>query len=219
MARDELLQELAKLISSIQLDHSTRVAIDGVDCSGKTTLANELADVISQIGFPVIRASIDGFHHPRAHRYQLGPDSPEGFFLHSFNYPLVKELLLDPLGSGGNCRFCTAAFDVRADIPVPLVWQEASPNSIVLVDGIFLLRPELIGCWDYRVFLDVDFRIVLKRAGTRDQYLFGNRDAVEAQYQRRYIPGQKIYFQTCHPLENTDLVIDNNDFENPRIKR
>ena len=56
-----------------------RVGIDGVDGAGKTTLADTLADALEAAGIAVIRASVDGFHHPRAVRYRLGRESPEGF--------------------------------------------------------------------------------------------------------------------------------------------
>jgi hypothetical protein len=39
-----------------------RVAIDGVDGVGKTTLADELVAPLQLLGRDVIRASIDGFH-------------------------------------------------------------------------------------------------------------------------------------------------------------
>ena len=42
MPRDQLLDELSKHIDSLPSSHPLRVAIDGVDTAGKTSLANEL---------------------------------------------------------------------------------------------------------------------------------------------------------------------------------
>jgi len=81
-----LLEQLAAAIAARRLDHPTRVAIDGVDGSGKTTLADELVEPLRRAGRDVIRASVDGFHNPRVVRYTRGPDSPEGYFLDSFDY-------------------------------------------------------------------------------------------------------------------------------------
>jgi len=86
MTRAEILEQLAASIAAVRLDHPTRVAIDGVDGSGTTTLADELVKPLRRAGREVIRASVDGFHHPRAVRYTRGPDSPEGYYLDSFDY-------------------------------------------------------------------------------------------------------------------------------------
>jgi uridine kinase len=67
------------------------VAVDGVDGAGKTVFANSLARRLEVLGRPVIRAGIDGFHNPRSVRYRRGKDSPEGFFLDSFNYDSLKK--------------------------------------------------------------------------------------------------------------------------------
>lgn len=97
MNRAEMLALLAQSIAAVRLDHPARVAIDGVDGSGKTTLADELVEPVRRAGRAVIRASVDGFHNSRAVRYMRGPDSPEGYFLDSFDYAALKRELLDPL--------------------------------------------------------------------------------------------------------------------------
>jgi uridine kinase len=77
--RAELLTALAYWVRSRHPARRLRVAVDGVDGAGKTVLADELADRIMAYGRPAVRASIDGFHRPRAERYRLGRTSPEGF--------------------------------------------------------------------------------------------------------------------------------------------
>ena len=42
--REDLLKKLIEAIVDLRIDHPARVAIDRVDASGKTYLANELAD-------------------------------------------------------------------------------------------------------------------------------------------------------------------------------
>ncbi len=59
--RKHLLNELADRLAAIEREHPLRVAIDGVDASGKTTFADELALLVEARGRSVIRASIDGF--------------------------------------------------------------------------------------------------------------------------------------------------------------
>ncbi len=143
MVRQILLEQIAKTISSIQCQHPLRVGIDGVDASGKTTFANELIEPLEKLGRHVIRASIDSFHNPRKTRYQRGKDSPEGYFYDSFNYVAAKTMLLKPLGPDSNRQYQTAHFDFRTDSIIHSPKYHALPNSILIFDGVFLLRTEL----------------------------------------------------------------------------
>jgi hypothetical protein len=61
MERQKLIEEFASRIASVVRVHPVRVAIDGVDAAYKTTLADELAGIITSL-LPVVRASTDGFH-------------------------------------------------------------------------------------------------------------------------------------------------------------
>src|SRR5437868_12528906 len=115
MPRQEVLQQLADIIISIKCWHPLRLAIDGIDAAGKTTLADELTPLIERQGRPVIRASIDGFHRPRQERYRRGHDSPEGYYEDSFDYAGLREVLLMPLEPHGNRHYRRAVFDVHAD--------------------------------------------------------------------------------------------------------
>ena len=216
--RANTLSELAKLIQTISLPHPVRVGIDGVDCSGKTTLGNELASVLRNMGCNVIRISIDGFHNCREIRYKQGHSSPKGFYEDTFNHEAIISCVLAPLGPGGDLYYNNSQFDFKANSLREGKWQKAFPNSIVLFDGIFLHRPELVKYWDFTVFVHVGFDETVRRARERDQYLFGSSDDVEARYQKRYIPGQKIYLNSEKPNKKADVVFDNSDIPNPVLK-
>lgn len=199
------------------LPHPVRVAFDGVDTAGKTTIANELAPLIIKRGRPVIRASIDGFHRPRAERRLRGAESPEGYYLDAFNYPALIGQLLKPLGVAGDLKYRVAVFDFKADAEVDTPVVRAEANAVLLFDGVFLLRPELDPFWDLRVFLDVSSDTVLARAVARDAALFGSESETVRRYKNRYMPGQEIYLNTVHPASLADWVIDNNDPANPAV--
>ncbi len=64
-----MLETLARTLASVSRAHPIRVAIDGVDAAGKTTLADELVSPMRALGRTVIRASVDDFHNPREIRY------------------------------------------------------------------------------------------------------------------------------------------------------
>ena len=217
MNRSVLLRELATRITQIEWTHPVRVAIDGVDAAGKTTLAEELVPYLESMHRPVIRASIDGFHNPASVRYARGKLSPQGYYLDSFNYNALLKFLLDPLGPAGTLKYAPQVFDYRADREIHHQLISAAPNAVLLFDGVFLLRPELAGHWDFSLFVDATFEVTLERARERDLNLFGSDDDVLRQYEQRYIPGQKMYFVECQPKGRASVIIDNNDPNNPVI--
>jgi uridine kinase len=190
-----------------------RVGIDGVDGAGKTTLADALADVLRAAGIPVIRASVDGFHHPRAVRYRLVRHSPEGFFRDSYDYGTLRRSLLDPLSPGGSLRYRAAVFDHRSDRQVDAPEERARAGSVLIVDGIFLHRSELRAYWDFSVFLDVRFEVSIPRGAQRGE---GSPDPL-APENRRYIEGQRLYLRECDPKTHATLVIGYDDPAAPRI--
>lgn len=216
MNRSGLLRELAALIVSQVRSHPTRVAFDGVDAAGKTTLANDIRDQLASSGRQVIRASVDGFHNPKSIRRR--DDSPEGYFRNSFNYTALTEVLLDPLGPNGSRRFRRAVFDFRTDSKIASEAETADANAILLIDGVFLLRSELRAHWDLSIFVEADFENTVARAELRDRELFGSTAAVRDRYESRYVPGQRIYLEQEQPKSFANIVFVNNDFDRPRIE-
>ena len=208
-----LLRRLEQEIRRRRAASVLRVGIDGVDGAGKTTLADALAEALRAVGVPVIRASVDGFHHPRAVRYRRGRESPEGFFRDSYDYGALRRVLLDPLGPDGSRRYRTALFDHRADRPVEAAEQRAEPESVLIVDGIFLHRPELRDCWDFSIFLDVRFEISVPRGAQRGE---GSPDPL-APENRRYVEGQRLYLRECDPAAHATMVVGYNDPAVPSI--
>ena len=218
MRRSALLDQLAERLLAHRPPHPLRVAIDGPDCAGKTTLADELALAVRAQGRPVIRASIDGFHRPRAERYRQGADSPVGYYEDSFDLAALREVLLEPLGPGGSRRYHRALFDHRSDTPRTEPPLEAPDDAVLILDGVFLLRPELAASWDLRLFVSVASDECLRRALDRDAALFGGRPETERRYRTRYIPAQEHYLAVVRPATAADLVIHNDDPASPRLE-
>ena len=130
MSRAALLAELTK---EIDTRGARRIGVDGVDGAGKTWLADELAERIEH----ATRIRVDDFLNPPDIRYRLGRDSPEGFFLDSFDHEAFERAI------------------VGANTPV------------VIADGIFLHRDGLVGLWDFSIWLEVPFSISIPRGAAR----------------------------------------------------
>lgn len=215
MQRAELIATLSDRIDRLACHHPARVAIDGVDGVGKTSLADELATALRTRGRQVIRAAIDGFHNPRRLRYRRGRSSPEGYFLDSFDHEALIAVLLAPLGPGGARRYRRAVFDYRTDSEATTPEEIASPDAILLFDGVFLHRPELLPYWDLGIFLEAPFAVTVARMAARD----GGSPDVQAAENRRYVEGQDLYLRACEPQRAAAIVVDNENLAAPHILR
>src|SRR5438105_9291969 len=213
--RDQLSARLSEAIGSVTSAHPVRVAVDGPPAAGKTMLADELALVLRNRGREVIRASIESFLLPREQRYRRGEDSPEGCYHDSFDFDVLHRVLLDPLGPDGDRGFRQAVYDRDTDTALSPPVTTAGANAVLLFDGVFLLRPELIDRWDLRIFVSAAFEETLARARTRDRAPLGSAAGVEQRFRTRYLPSQQHYFDTVRPTDLADIVVHNDEPERP----
>lgn len=217
MISDNLYKYVATLVKSIISDKPKLIAVDGVDAAGKTIFANKLEEELLALGYSVVRASIDGFHNPREERYRLGSKSPEGYYRCSFDYEGLTHYLLKPLRYDVEKIYKTAIYDFRTENVINQDYKIADNDTFLIMEGVFMLRPEIYKYWDYKIFLHVDFEEVINRVKIRDKYLFGSPEEIEARYRGKYIKGQQLYLSEVEPYYNCDVVINNNDYNNPQI--
>ena len=215
--RHEVLDKFAAALAAVKMDHTLRVAIDGRSGAGKTTFADELADALACIGQQAIRTSIDGFHRRKAERYKRGRYSAEGYYYDARDLSAVRKLLLDPLGPQGDGWYRTESLNLETDTPVDQVPRLAEPGSILVVDGTFLLRPELFDGWDIAIFLDTSDAESESRGIARDVALLGGMEATRQLYEQRYRPAYDLYEHACTPRDAADAVVDNEDISNPAL--
>ena len=191
------------------------IAVDGIDGAGKTVFADALAEVFAEDGSAVFRASIDDFHRPRADRYARGRHSPEGFYRDSFDYSTFRRVLIDPFREGGqtgaSTGFQLAAFDLERDTAVETAWTTAPRDAVLIVDGIFLHRPELRGIWNWSIWLDVPIDVAAQRLALRD----GSDPNPSAASNARYRNGQELYLEEAQPRTEASVIVDNTDLAHP----
>jgi uridine kinase len=211
--RRQVLERVATIVRQRATgDRPVLVAVDGVDGAGKTVFADELAATLES-HTPVVRASVDGFHHPAAIRHRRGRGSPEGFFLDSYDDASLRRLLLDPLRSDGPYEIVRAIYDVALEERVDRPVETVAADTVLLFDGIFLHRAELRDYWDLSVFLHVPFEVSIPRGASRG---YGDPDPA-APSNRRYVEGQRLYLDRCHPQRLATTVIDNSVLAEPVI--
>lgn len=191
----------------------TLVAIDGPDAAGKTTVADSLVGRLSR---PVLRASVDGFHRPRAERLARGALSAEGCYRDSFDHAALVSELLDPFAAGAG-SVATGVLDHARDLPARSEATQVPCDAVLVVDGVFLLRPELRDRWDLAVHLHVPPETTLERALRRDADLMGGEEQVLVRYSERYLPAQELYRAEADPFAHAVLVVDATDPQHPVV--
>ena len=92
MSRLPGVDELAARLAA--LPHPARVAVDGVDATRKTTLANELAARLPEAE----RICADDFLRPPVERYRQGRESPVGYYEDSFDHGRLRSAVLATTG-------------------------------------------------------------------------------------------------------------------------
>lgn len=188
----------------------TLVGIDGLDGSGKSTFADDIAAMVAECGVSTIRISLRKYLNPQSVRYAQGRTSPRGFYEDSYDYRKFHDEVLEPLGREGSGRYRTAAYDLAAEAPVSSPWLVAPDDAVVIIDGLFLHRREFATSrtrkvWDYSVWLDVPFEEAYRRLHDDEGFSADPRDPSNA----RYYEGQLLYQRECQPEEKADLVIEN----------
>ena len=73
-------------------------------------------------------------------------------------------------------------------------------QTVSIIDGAFLLRPEFAGPWDYVVWLAIDMETM-----------------VEERYRRHCIRTHELYQRQTKPGAHAHAVVDNRNLQAPRI--
>jgi uridine kinase len=213
-----VLNTLREKIFAIQKKTPLIIAVDGADGAGKTFFSHHLKECLEEGGKEVIIIAIDNFHNPKSIRYKQGEDSPSDFYYDSYNYDGFIENVILPFQQQDG-KYVTKVFDLDQDKPVTEKPNEVPQNAVLIVEGIFLNRPELATLWDYSIYLEVSVETSLARNIKRSnaENDFEKMKEIERKFFLRYRPGQQLYILQANPINKASIVIDNNDYLNPRI--
>jgi uridine kinase len=215
--RTAVVSEVAARVAGLGAGR-LRVGVDGRTAAGKTSFGHEVAVALRGLGRPTLRASLDDFKHPWRHAREHGYDrvTGEGYYRNAYDFASARNLLLAPAGPGGTGEVVLCAHD-------PLTGDDhrdtkvSTPDGAVLIaDSAFAFRPEYNDCWEYRIWLEVDAELALRRGIARDSAMEGTAEATRL-HRDRYHAAETIYLAEVRPQAMADLIIDNRDFTRPII--
>jgi phosphoglycolate phosphatase-like HAD superfamily hydrolase/uridine kinase len=195
-----------------QKDKAFVIGINGIDGAGKTEFASALETYLKAKGLQTQLIHLDDFHNPKVIRYS-GNDQAGNYYNKSFNINLVVEKLLSPIKENRLVSFSFKALDPDTDKYEVEREYSINRDTIVIFEGVFLYRKELSSYIDYKVFLDIVLEESKRRATIRDSA------ANVKKYDAKYLPAQVEYMKKYPPTKVADMVIDNTNWEYPRVKQ
>lgn len=210
---------LSKRILDLPSASPCLIAISGKDASGKTTMADLLVNYIQEkTDRQVICISADDFMNERSVRYTPAASAGEGCYKYTFNFEAFKKYVLEPLQPNGSYIYKRKVFDHTTDKSMVAEDQKADADAIVIIDGVFLFRKDLVDFWALKILLETSDEIVIERGAKRDITRIGNYDEARKKYSDRYIASQTIYYREACPGKLADVIINNDDYESPFLK-
>jgi len=191
-------------------DKAFVIGVNGIDCSGKTTFAKELDEFLKAKGKHTQLIHIDDFQNPREIRY-AGNDQAENYYTKSFNNKFLIEKLLEPIKQKGKISTKLTVLNLDTDKFDTVRNYKVRPDTVVLLEGVFLFKKELAPFIDYKIYLDISFEESRKRAKLRDP------EASVLKYDTKYLPAETRYIQEYAPGIYADMVIDNTEPDYPKL--
>jgi len=164
------------------------VAVDGLPCSGKSTLADAL---VARHGYNCL--ALDDFVRPEDEwRLRARPAFP-------FEYIRYDEFVhtVRTLASTGECAY--APFDWET-LTVSRQLRSVTLATPVIVDGVSSLHPTLSPMYGLRLFLASDRATVLETADKRGAGMWSGY------WRTLFLPSADRYMDT-RPEERADLIV------------
>ena len=174
-------------------DRPVAVGVDGQGGSGKSTFAGELAGIL-----PITSRIVQGddFYSdiPAGEKALLGPgEGYEGFFDWR---RLNSEVLASIRDRASVLHYQQYDWDSEALGE----WFELSMPEVVIVEGIYTLRPELRDAFDVTVFIQASAETRVKRQTSRAE---NSRFWIE-----QWMAAEEFYVANKGPWEWVDFVVD-----------
>ena len=182
---EKLIEKIKEIISS---NGRITVAIDGCCASGKTTLANSLAE---QIYAQVIH--MDDFFLPVHMRTEQRLSQAGG----NVHYERFCGEVVNGIKSSKSFEYgvysCSEGHIKN--------YRTIDPQKSIIIEGSYSLHPEIPDVYDLKIFLETDRVTQLERIRKR------NGDAALGAFATTWIPFENRYFEECKIKDKCDIKL------------
>lgn len=180
------------------------IGIDGLGGSGKTTFAKAIEQELINQNCQAVTFHLDDHIVEREKRYRTGYEEWYEYYYLQWDVKNLTANLFEPLQSG--CNDISLAFYDKFTDSTVTKQISVSPDSIVLIEGVFLQRHEWRRFYDFVFYLDCPREVRHERVLNRDLYIGEYEERLD-KYQRRYWLAEKHYMDIVKPIMNADVVI------------
>ncbi len=143
------------------------------------------------------------------HRNKNRGYTVETYYDSAFEYRRCRSWVLDPLEPNGSRRCRLAYWDSSTDRPASPDLTSVAEDAVLIVDGAFLLRPELCECWDLLVWPHISFDAMVARAVERDVAWAGDPRSCPSPVHGPLTKVHELYERQAGGQDRADLVVDN----------
>lgn len=188
------------------------VGLSGIDGAGKGYLAGRLHARLVQGGLRVASLNVDGWLNLPAVRFSSERPA-EHFYRHALRLDRMFADLVLPLRQARRIHLTAPYAEETATVYRDHTYDFRDVD-VVLVEGIFILKPAYRPWFDLAAWIDCSFETALERALVRGQEGLPRAETIRA-YETIYFPAQRIHLERDRPREGADGIIPND----PRLPK
>ena len=163
------------------------IGIAGCSCSGKTTLASELARQLDATLFPLDLYYRDLSQFPLDTRHMRNFDHPDS---------LESELMVEHVrGLARGEAIQRPVYNFKLHARVVGSFETIAPARVVIVEGILALHyAELVACYGFSIYVDAPQEVCLARRIKRDMRERGRtEESIREQFFATTLPMAELY--------------------------
>ena len=213
---DTVIRKILERRASVPDTRSLLVGVSGIDGCGKGYLAGQFLAHLGFHGVTPAIVNVDGWLNLPEKRFdQTAP--AENFYENAIRFDDFFKQLVIPLRDRRSVHL-VADFVEETASHYRKHTYDFKDVSVVLVEGIFLFKPQYRNYFDLTIWIDCSFSIALARAINRAQEGLSPANTIAA-YDTIYFPAQRIHLAQDQPREHADLIFENNQGTNGPAER
>jgi uridine kinase len=202
----ELVREIIERRANTPETRSLLVGVSGIDGCGKGFLATQLQAHLALRGVIPVILNVDGWLNLPQKRFdQKAPGV--NFYENAIRLDQFFSQLVLPLRERRSIHL-EADFVEETASDYRKHTYDYQDISVVLVEGIFLFKPQYRKYFDLAIWIECSFPTALARAIDRAQEGLSPANTIAA-YDTIYFPAQRIHLAQDKPREHADLIFEN----------
>lgn len=182
------------------------VGISGIDAAGKGFVTSRIAESLEKRGIKPAVITADGWLNLPHVRFSSRNPATH-FYEHAIRFDQMFERLVLPLRDHRKINL-EADFAEETATTFRKHRYNFREIDVVLLEGIFLLKPTYRLYFDLAIWVDCSFATALRRAVARCQEKLTPRETISA-FETIYFPAQRIHFANDNPLATADIILRN----------